>query len=207
MALLGRIIELHGPHDCGVYCISRGGVGVVPYWSGDDEGHVYENNVALPRAGSDELVDGLGYCEIRTFGSGGPGGPCQGEDDVCEDDVALPWTGSDEPVHSVVRTSGSGGPCDEEVDVSEGNIAMHRTGSDETVVRVVGTISPGGPGDETGSLADAPRDAIAMLSECWDSDQGTLDNIHRWRVNPRSESRVCCEPSHGFRAIHAIFSH
>ena len=68
----------------------------MPYWSGDDEGDVY---VALPRAGFDEPVDGLGYSEISTFSPGDPGGPCQEEDDVCEDDVALPWTGSDEPIH------------------------------------------------------------------------------------------------------------
>ena len=39
----------------------------MPYWSGDGEGDVYEDDVALPRAGSDEPVDGLGYCEINTF--------------------------------------------------------------------------------------------------------------------------------------------
>ena len=27
-------------------------------------------------------------------------------------------------------------------------------------------------------MTDAPGDAIVMLSECRDSDQGTLDNIH-----------------------------
>ena len=54
---------------------------------------------------------------------------------------------------------------------------MHRTGSYETVISVVGIISPGGPGDETGSVVDAPGDAIVMLSECRDSDRGTLDNI------------------------------
>ena len=26
--------DLHGPDDCGVYCISRGEAGVAPYWTG-----------------------------------------------------------------------------------------------------------------------------------------------------------------------------
>ena len=56
--------DLHGPHDCGVHCVSRGDVGVVPYWSGDEEGDVYEGDVALPRAGSDEPVGGLKYSVI-----------------------------------------------------------------------------------------------------------------------------------------------
>ena len=90
MALLGwgnyeLYCDLHGPHDCGVYCVSRGDVGVVPYWSGDEEGDVYEGDVALPRAGSDEPVDRLGYSVISTFGSGGP---YEEEGVVCEGDVA-----------------------------------------------------------------------------------------------------------------------
>ena len=131
------------------------------------------------------------------------------DDDVCEGEVAMPRTSSDEPVNSVVRTSEPGGPrdlCDEEGDVSEGNVAMHRTGSDETVVSAIGTISPRGHSDETGSVAVAPGESIAMLSECWDSDRGTLDNICMWRVNPRSESRVCCEPSHGDMFDEGVFA-
>ena len=150
--------DLHGPHDCVVYCVSRGDAGVVPYWSGDDEEDVYEGDVALSRAGSNELVNSV----VRASGPGGPGSP-----------------------------------CNEEGVVSEGNVAMHRTGSDETVVSVVSTISSGGSGDETGSAADAPGDAMIMLSECRDSDRGALDKVRLWRVNPRSKSRVCCEPAHG----------
>ena len=105
--------DLHGPHDCRVYCVSRGDIGVVPYWSRDEEGDVYE-----------------------------------------------------------------------------GDVAMHRTGSNETVNSVVSTIRPGGPGDETGSVADAPGDAIVMFSECQDIERGTLDNIRMWQVNPQSESKV-----------------
>ena len=37
--------------------------------------------------------------------------------------------------------------------------------------------SPGGPCDETGSVADAPGDAIVVSSECREIDRGTLDNI------------------------------
>ena len=40
--------DLHGPDDCGVYCVSRGDVSVVPFWSEDEEGDVYEGDVALP---------------------------------------------------------------------------------------------------------------------------------------------------------------
>ena len=197
--------DLHGLHDCGVYCVSRGGVDVVPYWSGDEEGDVYEGDVALSRAGSDKPVDWLGYSVISTFGPGGPRGPCVEEGDVCEGNVALSRTGSDEPVNSVVSTSGPGGPggpCDEEGDAYEGDVAMHRTGSDETVNSVVSTISLGGPSDETGSGADA----IVTLSECRDCDRGTLDNIRMWRVKPRSESKVCCEPSHSIIFDEGVFT-
>ena len=72
---------------------------------------------------------------------------------------------------------GPGGPRKEESDVCESDVTMHRTGSHEPVNSVVSTIATGGPDDETGSVADAPRDAVVMLSECRDSDRGTLDNI------------------------------
>ena len=65
---------------------------------------------------------------------------------------------------------GPGGPRKEESDVCESDVTMHRTGSHEPVNSVVSTIVTGGPDDETGSVADAPRDAIVMLSECRDSD-------------------------------------
>ena len=205
--LLGRIImscyeyyDLYGPHDCEVYSVSQGGVSVVPYWSGDDEWDVYESDVALPQTGSDEPFDGSGYSVINTSGPGGPGDPCDEKGDVSEDNVAMHWTGSDEIAFSVVRTSGPGGPggpCDEKGDVSEDNVARHRTGSDETVVSVVNIISPGGPDRETGSVADAPGDAMVMLSECRDGDRGTLDNLRMWRDNPRPKSTVCCEPPSG----------
>ena len=95
MALLGEIIMsciliCMGHNDCGVYCVSRGDVGVVPYWSEDEEGDVYEGDVALHRAGSDKPVDGLGYCVISTFG---PGGPYDEEGDVSEGDVSMHRTG------------------------------------------------------------------------------------------------------------------
>ena len=78
MALLGWIIIscimiCIGRMTVGVYCVSRGDVGVVPNWSGDEEGDMYEGDVAPPRAGSDEPVDGLGYSVISTFS---PCGPC-----------------------------------------------------------------------------------------------------------------------------------
>ena len=109
---------------------------------------------------------------------------------------------------STFGPGGPGGPCNEEGDVYEGDVAMHWTGSDETVNSVVSIIGPGGPGDGTGSVVDAPGDAIVMLSECRDSDRGTLDNIHvrMWRVNPRSESKVCCEPSHSIIFDEGVFA-
>ena len=93
----------------GVYCVSQGDVGVVPYWSGDEEGDVCEGDVALPRTGTDEPVDMLGYSVVSTFGPGGPGGSCDEEGDIYEGDVALSRTGSNEPVNCVVSTSGPSG--------------------------------------------------------------------------------------------------
>ena len=152
--------DLHGPDGCWVYCVYRGDVGVVPYWSGDEEGDVYEGNVALPRTGSDEPVDMLEHSGVSTIG---PGGPCDEtgpvaywsgdkEGDVYEGDVTLPRTGTDEPVDmlgSVLRLLHSG----------------------------VCTICPGGPCDETGPVADAPGDVLVVSSECRDIDRGTLDSI------------------------------
>ena len=71
---------------------------------------------------------------------------------------------------------------------------------------VVSTIGTGAPDDETGSVADAPGDAIVMLHESRDSDRGTLDNIHMGRVNPRSESKVCCKPSHSIIFDEGVFT-
>ena len=52
--------------------------------------------------------------------------------------------------------------------------------SDEPVNSVVSITGPGGPCDETGSVADTPRDAIVVSSECREIDRGTLDNIRMW---------------------------
>ena len=119
----------------------------------------------MPWAGSDQSVNSV----FRTSGPDGPGGPCDEAGDVCEGDVALPRTGYDEPVNSVVSASGLdglGGSCPEEGDVYEGNVALHQTSSDNTVNNVVSTIGPGSSRDETGSVVDAPGDAIVMSSEC-----------------------------------------
>ena len=61
--------------------------------------------------------------------------------------------------------------------------------------------------DETGSVADAPGAAIVMASECRDSEQGTLVNIRRWRVNPRSKSKVCYKPSHSIMLGEGVFAY
>ena len=73
MVLLGRIIM-----SCIMICMAwmtvgyivyhGGNVGVVPYWSGDEEGDVCEGDVALSWTGSDEPVDMLGYSVVSTFG-------------------------------------------------------------------------------------------------------------------------------------------
>ena len=68
--------DLHGPDDC----VSQGDVGVLPYWSGDEEGDVDEGDVALTRTGSDEPVNSV----VSTSGLGGPGGPGGLCDEVCE---------------------------------------------------------------------------------------------------------------------------
>ena len=74
---------------------------MVQYWSGDEEGDVYEGDVALPRTGSNGSVDMLWYSVVNTFGPGGLGGPCDEEGDVHEGDVALSRTGSDEMSRSM----------------------------------------------------------------------------------------------------------
>ena len=81
--------DLHGPDDCGVYCVSRGDTGVTPYWTGVEECDVYEGDVALPRTGSDEPFNSV----IRTSppGSGGPGDE---HSDIYGSVVALHWTSS-----------------------------------------------------------------------------------------------------------------
>ena len=43
-----------------MYCASWGDVEVVSYWSRDEEGDMYEGDVAMTLAGSDVLVDRLG---------------------------------------------------------------------------------------------------------------------------------------------------
>ena len=95
MALLGRIVMSCIMICMGrmtvVYCVSRGDAGVVPYWSGDDEEDVHEGDVALSRAGSDELVNSSCI-------------PCNEEGVVSEGNVAMHRTGSDETVVSVVST-------------------------------------------------------------------------------------------------------
>ena len=55
-------------------------------------------------------------------------------------------------------------------------------------------------------MADAPGDAIVVSPECRKIDQGTLDNIRMWRVNPRSELKVCCEPSHRMIFDEGVFA-
>ena len=144
--------------------------------TGDEEGDVYEGDVALAQTGSDEPVDMLGYSIVSTFARVAP---VMRKVTFMRVMMPCPWTGSDELVNSVVSTSGPGGPggpCDEEGDVYEGGVALPRTGSDEPVNSVVSTIDPGGPGDETGSVVDTPGDAIVVPSECRKIDRGTLDN-------------------------------
>ena len=79
--------DLHGPDVCGLYYVSQGDVGMVPYWSEDEEGDVYEGGVALPRTGSDEPVNSV----VSTSGPGGPVGPCDEESDFLR--VPLPYPG------------------------------------------------------------------------------------------------------------------
>ena len=83
---------LHGPDDCGVYCLDE--AGVTPYWNGVEKCDDYEGKVVLPRTGSDEPVDSF----VCTTGSDEPVASV-----VCT-------TGSDEPVASVVHTTGSNEP-------------------------------------------------------------------------------------------------
>ena len=150
---------LHGPDDCGVYCISRGEAGVTPYWTGVEKCDNYEGNGVLPRTGSDEPVDSF----VRTTGSDEPV------------DSVVHTTGSDEPVASVVHTTGSDeladsvvctpGPAEpvndvmpcwtggEEYDDYGGNVVLPRNGSDELVNSVV---------CNTGS--DEPVDSVAVTS-------------------------------------------
>ena len=65
--------DLHGPDDCGVYCISRDEAGGMSYGAGDEEYDDNEGNVVLPRtndpvdsvvhtSGPDEPVNGDTPC-------------------------------------------------------------------------------------------------------------------------------------------------
>ena len=100
--------DLHGPDDCGVYCISRGDVGVMPYWTDVEKCDNYEGKVVLPRTGSDEPVDSF----VRITGYDEPV------------DSAVHSTGSEEPVVSFVRTTGYDEPVDS---------VVRTIGSDEPV--------------------------------------------------------------------------
>ena len=95
----------------------------------------------------------------------------------------VPTSRADMLGYNVVSTfglGGPGGPCEEEGDVYEGDVALPRTGSDELVISVVSAIGQGRPCDETGSVADAPGDAIIESSESREIDRGTLDKIQMW---------------------------
>ena len=132
--------DLHGPDDCGVYCVSQGDAGVMPYWTGGEECDAYEGDVALPRTGSDEPFSNSIY--ISPPGSGGPGDE---DSDIYESAVTLHRTGLDHTVNNVVSTVSLGGPCDED--------SPPRTESDEPFNSVVRTSPPGpcSPGDEIGT--------------------------------------------------------
>ena len=70
--------------------------GVTPYWTGDEEWDVYEGEVALPRTGSDESVNGV----ARTSGLDDPDGPCVEDGHIYESAVyesVLHQTGLDIP--------------------------------------------------------------------------------------------------------------
>ena len=39
--------DLHGPDDCGTYCVSREDAGVMSYGTGAGDGDIYENAIAM----------------------------------------------------------------------------------------------------------------------------------------------------------------
>ena len=49
--------DLHGPDDCGAYCVSRRDAGVMPYGTGAGDSDIYENAIALQWTGSDQPVN------------------------------------------------------------------------------------------------------------------------------------------------------
>ena len=51
--------DLHGPDDCGAYCVSQSDAGVMPYGTGARDSDIYENDIALQRTGSVQLVNGV----------------------------------------------------------------------------------------------------------------------------------------------------
>ena len=63
-----------------MYCVSRDDAGVTPYWTGVEECDGYEGDVALPRTGSDELVNSV----VRTSG---PVGSCDEDSDIYENAI------------------------------------------------------------------------------------------------------------------------
>ena len=54
--------DLHGPDDCGVYCVARRDAGGTPYWTGVEDCDGYRGAVVLPQTGSGEPVSGVMPC-------------------------------------------------------------------------------------------------------------------------------------------------
>ena len=54
-------------------------------------------------------------------------------------------------------------------------------------------------------MADASGDVIVMSSECREVDEGTLDKICMWEINPRSELKVHYKPSHSVIFREGVF--
>ena len=189
--------------------------GDTPCWTCDEEYDDNEGNVVLPWTGNDEPVDSV----VRTSGPDEPVNgdtPCWTGDEGYVDyegKLVLPQTGSDEPIDSVVRTTGADvartsglnnpdGSCAEDGQNYESAVALHRTGSDQTYNKVVSIV---GPGNKTGSVTDASGDLIVMSSECREVDEGTLDKIRMWEINPQSELKVHYKPSHGVIFCEGVF--
>ena len=100
---------LRGPGDCGVYCMSRGDSGVMPYGTATGYSDNCENAIALHRTGSDQPVN-------YVIGAVCPGVPCEEDglprtwsDEPISDKDRPSQTGSDEPINSVVCMFGSDG--------------------------------------------------------------------------------------------------
>ena len=130
--------------------------GVMPSWTGLEEGDTHGDDDVLPRTGSNEPVPWTGLEEC----------------DVDGGDHVLPYTGSHEPVPGGTPYWTGVMECD----IYTSTVALNRTGMDRIITTAVSPDNPGGPGLGIGSVTDVSGDMLVSSER--NVDKGTLDVIH-----------------------------